>query len=309
LNPSLRLRRPAVQNPSAGVLRSRRSEVQIPTAGSYYVSWLDKRSGFLEYVESKRYDPTTAKTMVRYLDRYVKASIESPMDVIRLFNGLSVGQAHHLNRALRAFFNFLEILGFDKDWLDSLRKAIPKDQIGIDIKVPEEQSITENLSRISKIALKYQALWHLCLDSGLRLIEAIHLIRGFKSENLQQVNGFCRYKVGEFRGSKQAYFGYFTEYTLRLIQSVNSEKFDRPDASHYYCKYGFTSPKYLRKFAFDKMIELDISESVADFIEGRVPTRIGAKHYMALARQADQKYGRYADHVTQLRQKAGLLTA
>jgi len=57
------------------------------------------------------------------------------------------------------------------------------------------------------------------------------------------------------------------------------------------------------------MIELDISESVADFIEGRVPTRIGAKHYMALARQADQKYGRYADHVTQLRQKAGSLTA
>jgi intergrase/recombinase len=26
------------------------------------------------------------------------------------------------------------------------------------------------------------------------------------------------------------------------------------------------------------MIQLDISESVADFIEGRVPTRIGAKH-------------------------------
>jgi len=82
-----------------------------------------------------------------------------------------------------------------------------------------------------------------------------------------------------------------------------------PDASHYYCKYGFTSPKYLRKFAFDKMIQLDIPESVADFIEGRVPTRIGAKHYMALARQADQKYRRYGDYVTQLRQKAGLLTA
>lgn len=242
------------------------------------MNWADKRSGFLEYVESKRYDPITAKTMVRYLDRYVKASIESPMDVIRLFNGLSVGQAHNLNRALRAFFNFLEILGFTKDWLDSLRKAIPKDNIGIDIKVPEGQSIGEGLSGMSKIALKYQALWHLCLDSGLRLIEAIHLINWFDLENLQQVNGFFRYKVGEFRGSKQAYFAYFTEFTLRLIQSVNSEKFDRPDASHYYSKYGYTSPKYLRKFAFDKMIELDISESVVDFIEGRVPTRIGANH-------------------------------
>jgi intergrase/recombinase len=50
-------------------------------------------------------------------------------------------------------------------------------------------------------------------------------------------------------------------------------------------------------------------ESIADLIERRVPTKIGAKHYMALARQADQKYGRYADYVTQLRKKAGLVTA
>jgi intergrase/recombinase len=247
--------------------------------------------------------------LIHYLDRYVKEPIKCPMEVIRLFNGLSVGQQHHLNRALRAFFNFLEVMGFDKSWLDGLRKAIPKDRIGIDIKVPEEQAIIEDLSRISNIALKYQALWHLCLDSGLRLIEAIHLIDGFNLENLQRVNEFFCYKVGEFRGSKQAYFGYFTKYTLKLIQSVNSEKLDRPDASHYYSKYGFTSPKYLRKFAFDKMIELEIPESVADFIQGRVPRKIGAKHYMALMRQTKKFYPRYAEYVTELRRKAGLLAA
>lgn len=37
---------------------------------------------------------------------------------------------------------------------------------------------------------------------------------------------------------------------------------------------------------------------VADFIEGRVAKRIGAKHYMALRRQADGFYGRYAEYVT-----------
>ncbi|MDH5690215.1 MAG: integrase, partial [Candidatus Bathyarchaeota archaeon] len=62
--------------------------------------------------------------------------------------------------------------------------------------------------------------------------------------------------------------------------------------------------KYLRKYAFDKMIELEIPESVADFIEGRVPQRIGAKHYMALARQAEKYYPRYAEYITRLRQKA-----
>ncbi len=273
------------------------------------MNWEDKRSGFIEYMESKGYKPDTVKCMVRYLDRFFIGSIESPMDVLRLFKGLSVGQSHQLNRALRAFFNFLEILGFDEGWLYHLRKAIPKDQIGIDIRIPEEGRIREDLRRLPEAALHYQALWSLCLDSGLRLIEAIHVINGFSLENLQQVNGFYRYKVGEFRGSKQAYFAYFTEYALKLIQDVAGGKIGRPYVSHYYCKYKFTTPKYLRKFAFDKMIQLDIPESVADFIEGRVPTRIGAKHYMALARQADQKYGRYADYVTQLRQKAELLTA
>jgi len=45
-------------------------------------------------------------------------------------------------------------------------------------------------------------------------------------------------------------------------------------------------PKYLRKYAFDKMIELDVPESVADFGERRVPVSVGARHYAALARQS-----------------------
>jgi intergrase/recombinase len=41
--------------------------------------------------------------------------------------------------------------------------------------------------------------------------------------------------------------------------------------------------------------------SVADFIQGRTPKRIGAKHYMALTRQADNWYGKYASYLSSLR--------
>lgn len=51
---------------------------------------------------------------------------------------------------------------------------------------------------------------------------------------------------------------------------------------------GMVRCKYLRKFV--KMIELGAPESVADFIEGRTPKTIGAKHYMILLRQAKQYY-------------------
>jgi len=99
------------------------------------VSWLDHRQGFIEY--AKRYNPETAKGMVNYLDRYVTV-VRSPTDIIRVFNGLSAGRQHQLNRALRALFNYAEIMGSRKDWLDPLRKAIPKDKIGIDLRIPSE---------------------------------------------------------------------------------------------------------------------------------------------------------------------------
>ena len=65
--------------------------------------------------------------------------------------------------------------------------------------------------------------------------------------------------------------------------------------------------KYLRKFAFDKMIELEVPESVADFIQGRVARKIGARHYMSLARQACKFYPRYAEYLESLRERAALL--
>jgi len=276
----------------------------IDTSIDTGVSWLDHRQGFVEY--SKRYNPATARTMVNYLDRYIKY-IGSPGGIIRAFNGLSTGQQHHLNRALRALFNYLEIVGYGKDWLDRLRKAIPKDQTGIDLRVPEEPQIRLDMPKVESLLPKYRALWSLCLDSGLRLVEAIELINNFDSTRLQPVNGFYRYRIGEFRGTKQSYFGYFTSRSLELVRSLDGGRITRSTTSGYYSRHGVTSPKYLRKFCFDKMVQLEIPESIADFIQGRVATRVGAKHYMCLMRQADRFYGRYADHLESLRRSDELM--
>lgn len=68
-------------------------------------------------------------------------------------------------------------------------------------------------------------------------------------------------------------------------------------------RFKVVSYKYLRKFAFDTMTseQLNIPESVADFIEGRTPKSVGARHYMLLKRKAVQFYPRYAEHVARLR--------
>jgi len=294
-------------------MRKRRDKMVRPpgfgpgsTAWKGSLDWPATKQRFLEYVEFKKYNRFTAKRMVQFLDRFV-TRIESPSDVMGVFAKLTVGQQHHLNRAMRAWFKCLELGGLvSVEQLNPLRKVIPKDPVMIDINVPEEQEILVGLRGVPKVALKYRALWNLLLDSGVRLVEAIGVINDFKAENLREVNGFYRYTIGQFRGCKQAYFAFFTDATLQLVNSMNGVKIEDSgrNASHYYIKYGCTKPKYLRKFAFDKMIELEVPESVADFIEGRVPTRIGAKHYMALARQAARFYPRYAKYIEELRQKA-----
>ena len=62
-----------------------------------------------------------------------------------------------------------------------------------------------------------------------------------------------------------------------------SKKIGVINAGHYFTKRDFVPAKYLSKFSFDKMIELEVPGSIADFIQGRVPRRVGAKHYMTLA--------------------------
>jgi len=260
------------------------------------LDWLALRKGFADYLKSQTYSIDYQRDLIAYLDRYVTI-IGSPIDIIGMFSKVERGR-RHLWLGLRVLFNYVEALGVDGDYLNLLRKALPKVKCGIDLNVPSEEAIINSLRKVKAISPKYKALYNLLLDSGLRLIEAVKLFNGLS--NAEEVNGFYRVTIGEFRGNKQAYYGYLSKATCNLIQSVNSTPIKVRSASHYYYLNGILAPKFLRKFAFDKMVSLDIPESVADFIEGRVARSIGAKHYMALRRQADTFYGRYADYIGKL---------
>ena len=264
------------------------------------IDWLTLRKGFIDYLKSQEYSIDYQRDLIAYLDRYVTI-IGSPMDIIGMFSKVKSGR-RHLWLGLRVLFNYFESLGVDGDYLNLLRKALPKVKCGIDLNVPSEETIINSLRKVKAISTKYACLYNLLLDSGLRLIEAVKVFNGLS--NAEEINGFIRVSIGEFRGNKQAYYGYLTKATFNLIQSVNSTPIKVRSASHYYYLNGILAPKYIRKFAFDKMVNLDIPESVADFIQGRVARSIGAKHYMVLRRQADNFYGRYADYLGNLKRNA-----
>jgi len=262
------------------------------------IKWLEYRAEFCEYLKSKLFSVRYGRCLLSYLDKNIK-ELREPMDIVRIFSGLTQGQQHNMNRAVRALFNFLEIKGIGAEYLNAFRKAIPADVTGVDLRVPSELEISVSLRKLPSAPLKYRALYQLLLDSGLRLTEAVRVINN-PDQKVDSVQDFYRATLGYFRGSKLAYAAYFSATTLNAIQE-NHEKIDERAASHYFAKYGYVAPKYLRKFAFDKMIELVVPESVADFIEGRTPKKTGAKHYMALVRQADKFYDMYAEYLHKLR--------
>jgi intergrase/recombinase len=80
---------------------------------------------------------------------------------------------HYSHRALAAILRFYEMKGVDLDFLNRLRRAIPRDNISVDLNVPAESAIVQSLEKLSTAPLKYRALYNLLLDSGLRVTEAI----------------------------------------------------------------------------------------------------------------------------------------
>jgi len=266
------------------------------------------RGEFITWLRSKGLNKYYAKGMASSLDKHIgEKRIKESMDIVNVFANVTSGR-HELIPALHALLNFAKLKGFDRSRIETLKEAIPKREIGVDLKIPSEDDIMRSLRIVNKVdLLRHRVAFNLALDSGLRLTETVKLIDGFKVDAVEKAEGFYVACAGMFRKSKVAYYGFFTEYTMQLLMQLSEEEkkcLTDKNAGKYVQKLpGVVRCKYLRKFAFDKMIELGVPESVADFIEGRTAKTIGAKHYMILLRQAKQYYPKYAEYVTQLRQK------
>jgi intergrase/recombinase len=175
--------------------------------------------------------------------------------------------------------------------------------------VSSETEIIESLRRIRDADAnpRYFALYNLLLDSGLRVTEAIMLFNGLVSHSVQleRQQGYAVAPLGYFRGTKLAYYGFVTDYTLELIAHCTKPISYKKIIGTASKRFKVISYKYLRKFAFDTMTSerLNIPESIADFTEGRTPKSLGARHYMLLKRKATQFYPRYRSYLFEMRDR------
>ncbi|MEM2792851.1 MAG: integrase [Candidatus Bathyarchaeia archaeon] len=278
----------------------------LPLKADLAIRWgEDVKDRFIKFMESKGRSKEYIRDVISYLDKYVSI-ISCPEDVIKLFSSCERGR-DHLDKALRNLFNFYEVVeSYPEDFLNRLRKAIPKIRTGVDYKEIEEPELIETFIKLKNYEFKYYVLYQVTLDSGLRQAHILHMLRAFNPDRLESLRGFSRYTLGLERGTKSGLYVYMRDETAKMVREL-AESGNVPCRntvkSFIHRHVELVKLKYVRKFAYNKMVLSGIPETVADFINGRKPRTIGGRHYMWLREQADQHYPKYIRYLKELTKK------
>ena len=170
-------------------------------------------------------------------------------------------------------------------------KRLKVPQAGADLKVPGLDDIVESIRKAGPYRLVYLIL----LESGLRLVEVVKLIREYPSLECVKLDGFERCLLGHTRGKKRALWGYHISPIEDSIGDITDRR-----VTSYAEKYGLVPPKYVRKFVATQMVTLGIPPHVVDFYQGRSPRSVLMQHYAQLLGVADREYARYAQWLRQV---------
>jgi len=154
-----------------------------------------------------------------------------------------------------------------------------------DLYVPSLEEVLETLGKAEE---PYRTVYRVLLESGLRLREAVYLLRSIDGLKTVRLGGFTRVELNLERRSKKAFWAYLLEDPPHILIT------DR-EVSEYARRNKLLAPKYVRKFVATQMAKLGIPESAIDFIQGRTPDKIIRKHYLNLLAIADQHYPKYAE--------------
>ncbi|ADB57527.1 integrase [Archaeoglobus profundus] len=227
-----------------------------------------------------------ADKQIYYLDKYLPDRIRNPKELFEIIRKVEKGKRHFCV-GLRNLLNFYEAFDLmNEESLMKYRKIVKIPKTNQDEYVPEDSKVIEVFRKFKDE--RYKILFKLLAFSGIRLREALHLLRTFDSNKLITNDKIAKYPLGLDRGSKKSYYAYLP---LEFSNELRRMELDEDAVSQYFAKKGLPA-KYLRKWNYNFLILNGVPESVADFIQGRASITVGSMHYLAKVKQADEWYSR-----------------
>ncbi len=127
--------------------------------------------------------------------------------------------------------------------------------------------------------------------SGIRLSQAVEMLANFDVQNLIVIEekGIARYPIiSTSKGNKRGFFAYMPADFAKKLRKIEISYSRAKDL----IKHERVSANTIRKWHYNFLIMHGVPPEVADFIQGRRPANVGAMHYLAKARQADEFYSK-----------------
>ena len=254
----------------------------------------EHRSAFISYLNNVRaIDKQLIKNYVSALDRLLPEGITNPKELEQAV--IEARRNDKLVKGLRVFFNFLEdqlelyvLNGYS---LDQWRKKVKIPRPNVREVYITDEELREAYEHV-KDKLELELCFKLLVFSGLRLKHLWLAMKSFNSSNLVIKGSIARYPVSHVsKATKKAYWLYMP---VELVNELKPFSYNY----RYYQKgieHGRVSANSIRKWHLNKLIELGVPESVADFIQGRASLTVGSTHYLNKTKQADDWYSRIVD--------------
>jgi len=243
--------------------------------------------GFKNWLIANRNDKNYIKSLEMYLTKYFNGLVlSSPQNIIEYTSKMRTTSKYPI-LALRLYIKYLEeTRQLSSEEATHLRKVLKVKKSKPDTYVPTDEKIRETYGKLTND--KDRLLFQILAFSGVRITEMSKMLSEYDPNNLTMKDSFARYSLNFNRGQKRSFYVYMP---IEVANKVR--RFYKVDAKSITKLFGIKTgltPKYLRKWFYNKVIMAGVPESVADFYEGRSPATVGSSNYLAKTQQADYWY-------------------
>ncbi len=251
--------------------------------------WIEHKDRFNTWLQFKDISKRTKQNYSSSLARFFENNaIHKPNE----FRGLQLKDKEA--RSLRNLINYCEdeeienVCGFS---IEKWRRFIKIKKSGaVEIYVTDEE-IKEAYEACPE---EIKPIYSLLVYSGNRLTHIHKMLEMFNEHNIIIDGNIAYYPTASLlKGTKRTFQVFLpASYIPRLKKIGKLRSYDNITKN---IRYGRVSVKTIRKWHLNFMIKEGVTESLADFIQGRAPATVGSAHYLNKVEQARVEYAKMID--------------
>ncbi|MBN2110788.1 MAG: hypothetical protein JW705_06850, partial [Methanosarcinaceae archaeon] len=194
-------------------------------------------------------------------------------------------------RGLRALFNYCEEEEIDEVagyTIEKWRRYIKIKPSGVvEIYVTDD----EMREAYGACAVDLKPFFELLTYSGSRFSHVYEMLDNFDERNIIVDGEVAHYPTSWLsKGTKRTFHIFFPASFIPTLKNMGTNKSYKTLTKDL--QYGRVSAKIIRKWHLNLMVAAGISESLADFIQGRSAATVGSAHYLNKVQQSREAYRR-----------------